>query len=174
MPVANYKMISASDVAGLKKEILSSALTTSELVKAAWASAVTFRGTDLRGGANGARIHLAPQKNWAVNDPQELAKVISKLESKNPPPSRACTKARIVKPVPSMDRHRRRSDLRPRTPSCAPLLKSMQPTTTKSALSKAPWMISVLVGAIRIDSCDAATATWDKTQPATAATVPAP
>ena len=81
VPVANYKMISGSDVAGLKKKILSSGLTTSELVKAAWASAVTFRGTDLRGGANGARVRLAPQKNWAVNDPQELAKVIGKLEA---------------------------------------------------------------------------------------------
>ena len=81
VPVANYKMISASDVAGLKKKILASGLTTSELVKTAWASAVTFRGTDLRGGANGARVRLAPQKNWTVNDPQALANVIGKLET---------------------------------------------------------------------------------------------
>ena len=81
VPVANSKLISSSDVAGLKKKIVASGLTTSELVKAAWASAVTFRGTDLRGGANGARVRLAPQKNWTVNDPQELAKVIGTLET---------------------------------------------------------------------------------------------
>ena len=64
----------------LKAEILDSGLTTSELVTTAWASAATFRGTDMRGGANGARIRLAPQKDWAVNNPQKLAKVLKKLE----------------------------------------------------------------------------------------------
>jgi catalase-peroxidase len=68
------------EVAALKAKILDSGLTVSELVKAAWASAATYRGSDHRGGANGARIRFAPQKDWEVNDPQELAKVLSKLE----------------------------------------------------------------------------------------------
>jgi catalase-peroxidase len=72
---------SNADVASLKKAILSSGLTVSELVKAAWASASTFRGSDKRGGDNGARVRLAPQKDWEVNDPKELAKVLSKLDS---------------------------------------------------------------------------------------------
>ncbi|MEY4615173.1 MAG: hypothetical protein RJB66_133 [Pseudomonadota bacterium] len=80
VPVARYQSISEADIVSLKSKILSSGLTTSELVKTAWASAASFRGTDMRGGANGARLRLAPQKDWAVNDPQELAKVIAKLE----------------------------------------------------------------------------------------------
>jgi len=74
------KLIGAGDVNSLKKKILGSGLTTSELVRTAWASAASFRGTDKRGGANGARIRLAPQKDWAVNDPKELAKVLGRLE----------------------------------------------------------------------------------------------
>jgi catalase-peroxidase len=70
-----------SDVASLKQAILESGLTVSELVKAAWASAGTYRKSDHRGGANGARVRLAPQKDWAVNDPQELARVLAKLEA---------------------------------------------------------------------------------------------
>ncbi len=80
VPKATYKMISEADVTALKNKVLASGLTHSELVKTAWASAASFRGTDMRGGANGARVRLAPQKDWAVNDPKELAKVIGKLE----------------------------------------------------------------------------------------------
>jgi catalase-peroxidase len=81
VPPVDHALVNARDIAKLKSEILDSGLTTSELVTTAWASAATFRGTDMRGGANGARIRLLPQKNWAVNNPKQLAKVLSKLES---------------------------------------------------------------------------------------------
>jgi catalase-peroxidase len=81
IPAVNHPLIDAKDSAKLKSMLLASDLTAAELIKTAWASAVTFRGTDMRGGANGARIRLAPQKDWAVNDPAELAKVLSRLES---------------------------------------------------------------------------------------------
>ncbi|MBC7158806.1 MAG: catalase/peroxidase HPI [Porphyrobacter sp.] len=80
LPRADYEQASESDFAGLKQAILASGLSVSELVKAAWGSASTYRGSDHRGGANGARIRLAPQRGWAVNDPQELDKVLSTLE----------------------------------------------------------------------------------------------
>ena len=80
VPEVDHKLINDRDIAQLKAKILSSGLTTPELVRTAWASASTFRGSDLRGGANGARIRFEPQKNWPVNDPQELARVLSKLE----------------------------------------------------------------------------------------------
>ncbi len=80
VPAVDYTLIDESDVAALKTKILASGLTGSELVRTAWASAATFRGTDKRGGANGARIRLEPAKNWAVNDPAELTKVLAKLE----------------------------------------------------------------------------------------------
>jgi catalase-peroxidase len=79
VPQGNYDLM-ASDIVDLKAEILDSGLTVSELVKAAWASANTFRGSDMRGGANGARVRLSPQKDWEANEPQELQKVLSKLE----------------------------------------------------------------------------------------------
>jgi len=79
VPKATNKL-SAGDIATLKKKILASKLSVSQLVATAWASAATFRGTDKRGGANGARIRLSPQKNWAVNNPAELAKVLDALE----------------------------------------------------------------------------------------------
>ena len=79
-PIPAGPTLSASDVANLKDKILSSGLTVAELVSTAWASASTFRGSDLRGGANGARIRLAPQKDWEVNQPEQLAKVLSVLE----------------------------------------------------------------------------------------------
>ena len=80
MPPVNHELIDAKDIAALKSKILASGLTVSQLVSTAWASASTFRGTDKRGGANGARIRLAPQKDWAVNNPPELAKVLKTLE----------------------------------------------------------------------------------------------
>ena len=80
LPKADYAMVDARDIADLKSKILASGLTGSELVRTAWASAATFRGTDERGGANGARIRLAPQKDWDVNNPRELAKVLQRLE----------------------------------------------------------------------------------------------
>ncbi len=80
VPVANYKLINAKDIAALKKNILASDLSVSDLVKTAWASAATFRDTDFRGGANGARIRLAPEKDWDVNEPESLANVLKKLE----------------------------------------------------------------------------------------------
>lgn len=80
LPVANYKIIDDKDIETLKGKILNTALTVSELVSTAWASASTFRGSDKRGGANGARIRLAPQKDWEVNNPAQLAKVLETLE----------------------------------------------------------------------------------------------
>ena len=80
IPAVNHPLINARDVAALKGRILASGLSVSELVSTAWASASTFRGSDKRGGANGARIRLAPQKDWEVNQPAQLAKVLKKLE----------------------------------------------------------------------------------------------
>ena len=79
VPAPDYK-VSDSEAADLKAKILKSGLTVPELVRAAWASASTYRGSDMRGGANGARVRLAPQKDWEANDPKELAKVLNKLE----------------------------------------------------------------------------------------------
>ena len=81
IPAVDHKLIDGGDVAALKARILASGLSTSQLVSTAWASAATFRGSDKRGGANGARIRLAPQKNWEVNQPADLAKVLEKLEA---------------------------------------------------------------------------------------------
>jgi catalase-peroxidase len=81
IPSVDYQLIDNSDTAGLKKEILNSGLTVSELVRTAWAAASSFRASDMRGGANGARIALAPQKDWEANNPKELAKVLSKLSA---------------------------------------------------------------------------------------------
>ena len=80
IPAVNHKLIGAKDIATLKKEIMASGLSVSDLVTTAWASASTFRGSDKRGGANGARIRLAPQKDWEVNQPAQLAKVLKTLE----------------------------------------------------------------------------------------------
>jgi catalase-peroxidase len=80
VPAVDHKLIEDKDIATLKDKLLASGLSVSQLVSTAWASAATFRGTDKRGGANGARIRLAPQKDWEVNDPAELAKVLQVLE----------------------------------------------------------------------------------------------
>jgi catalase-peroxidase len=80
LPAANYKLIDAADIAALKGKILASGLSVSQLVSTAWASAATFRGSDKRGGANGARLRLAPQKDWEVNQPTQLSAVLAILE----------------------------------------------------------------------------------------------
>jgi catalase-peroxidase len=80
LPEADYGMIDDSDVGELKEAILDSGLSNAELVRTAWASAASYRDSDMRGGANGARIRLAPQKDWPVNDPQQLSKVLETLE----------------------------------------------------------------------------------------------
>jgi catalase-peroxidase len=94
IPAVDYKVIDAADIAALKAQILASGLSVSELVSAAWASASTFRGSDKRGGANGARVRLAPQKDWAVNNPAQLDKVLKTLEG---------IKASFGKPVSMAD-----------------------------------------------------------------------
>jgi catalase-peroxidase len=80
VPAVDHPLIDARDVATLKSRILASGVSVSDLVRTAWASAASYRGTDMRGGANGARVRLAPQKDWAANDPAELAKVLATLE----------------------------------------------------------------------------------------------
>jgi len=80
VPAVDHELIGKNDIAALKRTILNSGLSISELVSTAWASASTFRGSDKRGGANGARIRLAPQKDWSVNQPAQLAKVLATLE----------------------------------------------------------------------------------------------
>ncbi|MDO9246871.1 MAG: catalase/peroxidase HPI, partial [Phenylobacterium sp.] len=81
IPAVDHPLIDATDILGLKARILASGLSVSQLVTTAWASASTFRGSDKRGGANGARVRLAPQKDWEVNDPASLAQVLSSLEA---------------------------------------------------------------------------------------------
>jgi len=81
IPPVDHQLVDEQDIAALKAKVLASGLSISQLVTTAWASAASFRGSDKRGGANGARIRLAPQKNWEVNQPAELAKVLSKLEA---------------------------------------------------------------------------------------------
>lgn len=80
IPMVNHELITSSDIANLKSSVLNSGLLISEMVSTAWASASTYRGSDRRGGANGARIRLAPQKDWEVNNPEQLAKVLAVLE----------------------------------------------------------------------------------------------
>ena len=96
IPAVNHKLIDAKDTESLKNKILKSGLTVPELVRTAWASAASFRGTDLRGGANGARVRLAPQKDWPVNNPGELAKVLTQLEGIQNDFNRAQSKGKKV------------------------------------------------------------------------------
>jgi catalase-peroxidase len=81
VPAVDHPLVDAQDVASLKAQILGSGLTVQELVRTAWAAAASYRDTDMRGGTNGARLRLAPQKDWAVNNPAEITKVVSKLEA---------------------------------------------------------------------------------------------
>jgi hypothetical protein len=81
VPVVDHDLVGEQDIAALKARILASGLSISQLVTTAWASAATFRGSDMRGGANGARIRLAPQKDWEANQPAELAGILQKLEA---------------------------------------------------------------------------------------------
>nr|WP_188072208.1 catalase/peroxidase HPI [Sphingobium jiangsuense] len=81
IPAVDHALVDAQDIAQLKSRILASGLTTPELVRTAWAAAASYRGTDMRGGANGGRLRLDPQRNWAVNDPAELAKVLRRYEA---------------------------------------------------------------------------------------------
>src|SRR3990167_3170838 len=80
VPAVDHPLIDDADIASLKAKILASEASGADLVRTAWASAATFRGTDLRGGANGARLRLEPQKDWEANDPRELADVLKRLE----------------------------------------------------------------------------------------------
>ena len=80
LPAVDHELVNADDITALKAKILDSGLTVSELVRASWASASSFRGTDMRGGVNGARVRLAPQKDWEANNPDELVKVLNRLE----------------------------------------------------------------------------------------------
>ena len=80
IPAADYNLVDENDIADLKTRILASGLSIAEMVSTAWSSASTFRRSDKRGGANGARIRLAPQKDWEVNQPGQLNKVLEKLE----------------------------------------------------------------------------------------------
>ena len=96
IPAANHPLIDAQDIAALKSRILASGLSISELVSTAWAAASTFRGSDKRGGANGARIRLAPQKDWEVNQPAQLATVLGKLEAIQADFNKSATSGRKV------------------------------------------------------------------------------
>ncbi len=96
LPAVQHPLIDDADVATLKAQVLASGLSVSELVGTAWASASTFRGSDKRGGANGARIRLAPQKDWAANQPEQLAKVLAKLEGIRAEFNRAATGGKQV------------------------------------------------------------------------------
>ena len=80
IPEVDHNLVNARDIRGLKSDIMDSGLTVQELIRTAWASAASFRGSDMRGGANGARVRLAPQNNWAANNPAELTRVLGVLE----------------------------------------------------------------------------------------------
>ena len=127
VPAVDHELIDAKDIASLKAKILASGLSISELVATAWASAATFRGSDKRGGANGARIRLAPQKDWAVNQPAQLAKVLKTLEGIEKAFNAAQSGGKRVSPR-RRDRprrlRRRRAGREERRPRCAGPVRS--------------------------------------------------
>jgi len=96
IPAVTHELVNAKDIAELKAKIMATGLSVSELVSAAWASAATFRGSDMRGGANGARVRLAPQKDWAVNQPKQLAKVLKALEGVQAASSKPVSMADLI------------------------------------------------------------------------------
>jgi catalase-peroxidase len=96
VPAVDHPLVDAADIAALKKQVLSAGLSVAELVSTAWASASTFRGSDKRGGANGARIRLAPQKDWEVNQPQQLGKVLDALERIRTAFNASCTDGKKI------------------------------------------------------------------------------
>lgn len=96
IPAVNHPLVNDQDVAALKSKVLAAGLSHADLVRTAWASAATFRGTDMRGGANGARVRLAPQKDWPVNDPAQLGQVLNKLEAIQQDFNRSATGGRKI------------------------------------------------------------------------------
>ncbi len=96
MPAVDHELIDDADIATLKEKILASGLSVSQLISTAWASAASFRGTDKRGGANGARLRLAPQKDWEVNRLGDVADVVAKLEDIQREFNGAATEAKLV------------------------------------------------------------------------------
>ena len=146
IPKADYPSIDAGDVAGLKAKILASGLTVAELVATAWASASTYRGSDHRGGANGGRIRLAPQKDWDVNEPERLAKVLGGATRASSPSSTARPRAARRSRLPTSScsaarrRSRRRRRMRAMTSPCpsrraAPTPRPSRPTPRTSCRS---------------------------------------
>jgi catalase-peroxidase len=132
VPAVDHPLIDAADIASLKAKILDSGLSISRLVKTAWASASTFRGSDKRGGANGARIRLAPQKDWEVNEPAELATALAKLgeiQRHSTPAARGSRASTWCSaPTPSCARWRR--PMPPATPGRCSSTPSWRPGTT--------------------------------------------